>query len=103
MGYNRPVALKVNLSKKRQSVVALSVSTMWSKVFGFLRKMLTAYYFGAGVLEAAFNLSQAMATRTGSAFSRAINNSLLPPLIYLTNYEEEEAFEMSITPSMGGL
>lgn len=30
---------------------------MWSKLFGFLREMLTAYYFGAGVIKDAFNVS----------------------------------------------
>jgi len=67
MGYNKSVALKLKLSKK-QSVVALSVSTMWSKVFGFFREMLTAFYFGAGVVKDAFNVSQAIPTRIGSAF-----------------------------------
>jgi len=81
MRYNRHVALKVNLSKK-QSVVALSVSTMWSKVFGFFREMLTAFYFGAGVVKDAFNVSQAIPTRIGSAFFGAINS--LPCLWFAT-------------------
>jgi len=67
MGYNKSVALKLKLSKK-QSVVALSVSTMWSKVFGFFREMLTAFYFGAGVVKDAFNVSQAIPGRIASAF-----------------------------------
>ena len=91
MRYNKSVAPKLNLSKK-QSVVALSVSTMWSKVFGFLREMLTAFYFGAGVVKDAFNVSQAIPTRIGSAFFGAINSSLLPYLIHLRNQEGEEAF-----------
>jgi len=91
MGYNKPVAIKVNLSKK-QSVVALSVSTMWSKVFGFFREMLTAFYFGAGVVKDAFNVSQAIPSRIGSAFFGAINSSLVPYLIHLRTDEGEEAF-----------
>ena len=91
MRYNKSVAPKLNLSKK-QSVVALSVSTMWSKVFGFFREMLTAFYFGAGVVKDAFNVSQAIPTRIGSAFFGAINSSLLPYLIHLRNQEGEEAF-----------
>jgi len=67
MRYNRPVALKLNLSKK-QSVVALSVSTMWSKVFGFFREMLTAFYFGAGVVKDAFNVSQAIPQELAQPF-----------------------------------
>jgi len=77
MRYNRPAALRVYLSKK-QTVVAFSVSTMWSKVFGFLREMLTAFYFGAGAVKDAFNVSQAIPTRIGSAFFGAINSSLVP-------------------------
>jgi len=91
MRYNKSVALKVKLSKK-QSVVALSVSTMWSKVFGFFREMLTAFYFGAGVVKDAFNVSQAIPTRIGSAFFGAINSSLVPYLIHLRSQEGEEAF-----------
>lgn len=91
MGYNKPVATKANLSKK-QSVVALSVSTMWSKVFGFFREMLTAFYFGAGVIKDAFNVSQAIPSRIGSAFFGAINSSLVPYLIHLRTDEGEEAF-----------
>jgi len=45
---------------------------MWSKVFGFLREMLTAFYFGAGVVKDAFNVSQAIPGRIGSAFFGAI-------------------------------
>jgi len=41
---------------------------MWSKVFGFFREMLTAFYFGAGVVKDAFNVSQAIPTRIGLAF-----------------------------------
>jgi len=91
MRYNKPVAPKLKLSKK-QSVVALSVSTMWSKVFGFFREMLTAFYFGAGVVKDAFNVSQAIPTRIGSAFFGAINSSLVPYLIHLRTDEGEEAF-----------
>lgn len=91
MRYNKPVAPKLKLSKK-QSVVVLSVSTMWSKVFGFLREMLTAFYFGAGVVKDAFNVSQAIPTRIGSAFFGAVNSSLLPYLIHLRSEEGEEAF-----------
>jgi len=91
MRYNKSVAPKLNLSKK-QSVVALSVSTMWSKVFGFLREMLTAFYFGAGVVKDAFNVSQAIPTRIGSAFFGAIKRSLLPYLIHVRNQGGEEAF-----------
>ena len=91
MRYNKSVAPKLNLSKK-QSVVALSVSTMWSKVFGFLREMLTAFYFGAGVVKDAFNVSQAIPGRIGSAFFGAINSSLVPYLIHLRSQEGEEAF-----------
>ncbi|HQE49805.1 MAG TPA: hypothetical protein PKV93_10710 [Fervidobacterium sp.] len=76
------MAPKLNLSKK-QSVVALSVSTMWSKVFGFLREMLTAFYFGAGVVKDAFNVSQAIPTRIGTAFFGAINSSLSGFLFFL--------------------
>jgi len=57
----------LNLSKK-QSVVDLSISNMWSKLFGFLKEMLTAYYFGAGVMKDAFNESQVIPTRIGTAF-----------------------------------
>jgi len=41
---------------------------MWSKLFGFLKEMLTAYYFGAGVMKDAFNESQVIPTRIGTAF-----------------------------------
>lgn len=85
------MAKKLNLSRK-ESVLALSISTMWSKVFGFLREMLTAYYFGAGVIKDAFNVSQAIPTRIGTAFFGAINSSLLPYLIHLRNQEGEDAF-----------
>jgi putative peptidoglycan lipid II flippase len=80
-----------NLSRK-QSVLALSISTMWSKLFGFLREMLTAYYFGAGVVKDAFNVSQAIPGRIGGAFFGAINNSLIPYLIHLKSDEGDEAF-----------
>ena len=73
MRYNEFVASRLNLSKK-QSVVALSVSTMWSKVFGFFREMLTAFYFGAGVVKDAFNVSQAIPERIHGVFLGAINN-----------------------------
>jgi len=39
--------------------------------------MLTAFYFGAGVVKDAFNVSQAIPTRIGSAFFGAINSSLV--------------------------
>jgi len=54
--------------------------------------MLTAFYFGAGVVKDAFNVSQAIPTRIGSAFFGAINSSLVPYLIHLRNQEGEEAF-----------
>jgi len=77
------VAPKVNLSKK-QSVVALSVSTMWSKVFGFLREMLTAFYFGAGVVKDASNVSQAIPTRICSAFFITMPRTRLHKLLQVT-------------------
>jgi len=67
MRYNKFVAPKLNLRKK-QSVVALSVSTMWSKVFGFLREMVTAFYFGVGVVKDTFNVSQAIPERIHGVF-----------------------------------
>jgi len=64
---------------------------MWSKLFGFLREMLTAFYFGAGVVKDAFNVSQAIPGRIGSAFFGAINSSLVAYLIHLRSQRGEKA------------
>lgn len=82
---------KVNFNRK-QSVLALSISTMWSKVFGFLREMLTAYYFGAQIVKDTFNVSQAIPGRIRGAFSAAINNSLIP---YLIHPKTDEGMKLS--------
>ncbi|NPV88145.1 oligosaccharide flippase family protein [Coprothermobacteraceae bacterium] len=83
--------MNANLSRKK-SVILLTISTTWSKLFGFLREMITAYYFGAGVVKDAFSVSQAIPSRLGSSVYSAVNSSLLPYLIHLKEEEGEDAF-----------
>lgn len=88
--------LKSTRFRELQTIIILMIGTVLSKVLGFVRELIVAYRFGAGVISDAFVLTNGIPGILFSAIGVAISINFIPCCSKLTLDSDRDYFTSNL-------